>query len=240
MQTAILLAALQRAAQAPALAGIYIKSVEIAAVDDAAHDPVLVITWSMPDHTAAISSAALSSPGVAATVLSRPADSVLRLTRESASLGEIEDAVFEAAWQLGAWDMVRLERPPLRPCATWREAGNGVAVSFGRNPYLIDGQPLQMGAAVPDELLDLAARAGYVTWRFVPLALSSPTMRRMWAHKDRTLAGSDATRNTTPGHQRARWAHPTEPGTAAEHQYRFGRGNHGSRGRVVPGTERQA
>ncbi len=228
MQAKTILAALRRAAQAPALAGIYIKSVSICAVHEWQHDAVMTITWSLPDSSAAVEVPSL--PGVTASVLSRPADTAILLPRELASPGEIEDAVMGAAWTLGAWDLCRIESPPLPAGADWNEAKYGVTVGFGRNPYTIMGQPLVTGEYAQDDVCALAARDGYITWRFVPLALATPTARRRWGGKDSTLQ-TDCTRLNAPGHYRGAWHHPATPGLANEHQYQLGQGNHGNRGR---------
>ena len=226
MQTQTILAALRRAAQAPALAGIYIKSVSLCAVRQWQHDAVLSITWSMPDGGSSIDMPSL--PGVTATALSRPSDTAILLARNLTTAPEIEDAVIGAAWALGAWDLCRIESPPLPPGSDWHEARYGVGVGFGRNPYTIMGQPMVMGDRAEDDVCATAARDGYITWRFVPLALATLIARQRWGAKDTTLQ-SDCTRVGEPGQYRGRWWHPQTPGHANEHQYQLGRGNHGNR-----------
>ena len=228
MQAATILVALQKAAQTPAMAGIYIKSVSISAVDDWAHNPIMTITWSMPDAGAAIHANALSLPGVQASVISRPSDTSVELQRELVSPAEIEDAVLGAAWHLGAWDVARTEYAPLAPNEDWRDAKHGINSSFGRNDYTIAGQALVTGDQAADATCDLAARNGHVTWRFVPLHLATPIARQRWASKDTTLL-PDCTRVGEPGAYRAKWIHPAEHRTGAEHQYQQGRASHGNR-----------
>lgn len=228
MQASYLTAVLQKAAQAPAFAGIYVHSVSLSAVSDWLRDPVLTIVWSMPDHSAAIESAALSLPGVSATILSRPSDTSMLLHRAFASPAELEDVVMGSAWSLGAWDLCRCEQAPLAADEDWRSARHGLASSFGHNAYVIAGQPLVTGDRAPDEDCEIAAREGYIDWRFVPLALATPTARQRCGAKDKTLQ-ADCTRPGEPGGYRGKWMHPTTPRTANEHQYRLGRGNHGNR-----------
>lgn len=228
---------LQKAAQAPALAGIYIKSVSICAVRDLACEPILTITWSMPDGSAAIDAPTLSLPGVEASVISRPSDTAIELARELASPGEIEDAIMGAAWSLGSWDLCRIEHAPRPPDADWREARHGITCSFGRNGYVICGQPLVTGDHAGDEVCEIAARDGYITWRFVPLALATKIARARWAGKDTTLQ-PDCIRIGSPGSYRGKWWHPTTPGTGNEHQYQLGRGNHSNRSKTS--AERRA
>jgi hypothetical protein len=231
MQAATILAALQRAATGPALAGINIKTVQIAAVRDWTHNPLMTITWSMPDASAAIASAELSLPGVQASVISRPSDTAIMLDRGLASPGEIEDAVIGAAWTLGAWDLIRLEHAPLAACEEWQENRHGINCSFGRNGYTINGQELVTGDQADDDTCELAASVGYVLWRFVPLHLATRIARQRWASKDKTLL-PDCTRAGVPGSYRAPWCCPTEPRTANEHQYQLGRANHGNRAKA--------
>ena len=228
MQAADVMAAFCKAARAPALAGIYIKSISISAVRDPRRQPVLAITWSMPDSSAAIDAPALSLPGVSATAISRPANTAMLLPRSLANPAEIEDAVLNAAWALGAWDLCRTELPPLPSGTDWREPRYGIASAFGQGTYLINGSPLVHAVAPMDKSCALAAREGYITWRFVPLALATPTMRCLWGGKDKTLQ-PDCTRHGSPGDFRQAWRCPTVPGMAYEHQYQLGRGNHGNR-----------
>jgi hypothetical protein len=231
MQAANILAALQNAATAPALAGIYVKNVAISIARPVEHDAVLTIVWSMPDNSAAIQSPDMSMPGVQASVVSRPADTVMRLDRALASPAEIEDAVIACAWTVGAWDLARLESGPLPAGADWREPRYGLATSLGHNAYVINGRPLAAGYSAPVEACEVAAHTGLVTWRFVPLALATPTARQRWAPKDSTLL-DDCTRDGEPHGYRGKWMHPTLPATGAEHQYQLGRGNHGNRSKA--------
>lgn len=236
MQAHIISAVLQKAAQAPALAGIYIKSVSISAARELSHDPIITITWSMPDSSAYIESPSHSMPGVSASIISRPSDTTMSLPREMASPADIEDVVIADAWALGAWDLCRIERAPLPAGADWLESRYGLVGDFGRSDISIAGHPLSVGTRATPEVCEIAARDGYVTWRFVPLSLATPTARRQWAGKDTTLQ-PDCTRMGEPGGYRGQWRHPADAGTAAEHQYRLGRGNHGNRSKSGQGRK---
>lgn len=237
MQASYISAVLQKAAQAPALAGIYIHSVRICAVRDWTHEPILTILWSMPDHSAAIDAPAMSLPGVSAIIISRPSDTAIELQRALASPAEMEDAVIQAAWTLGAWDMCRLETAPLARGRSWSDPGCGIGTSFGHSDYVIAGQSLIVGDSAHERVCEIAAADGYITWRFVPLCLATPIARRRWGSKDSTLQ-PDCTRIGEPGPHRGKWWHPTEPLTGNEHQYQLGRGNHGNRSKA--GKERRA
>lgn len=234
MQAAIILAALQKAAQAPAMAGIYVKTVDLAATYDWEHRPVMTIVWSMPDASSWVdASQAYHRAGIQASMMVRPSDTAILLDRALASPKEIDDVMLNAAWQLGAWDLVRLERAPLHPGADWQDPGCGIPSSFGYG-YVVGDHPLVTGDQADDETCEQAATHGYITWRFVPLALATPTAKTRWASKDKTLQ-SDCTRHGAPGAFRARFYNPSQPGTAHEHQYQLGRANHGNRGRADQG-----
>lgn len=236
MQISNLMAALQRAVAGPAMGGIYIKSVFLAATYIPDHDVCMTITWSMPDHTATVETTA-TLPGLSATMISRPSDTTILLPREMVSPAEIEDCIMAVAWMLGAWDVVRNERAPLDCGEAWQEARYGITSSFGRNTYTIAGQPLAIGESAVESAMQEAARDGYVSWRFIPLALATPIARQRWGNKDRTLK-PDCTRDGEPNIGRAPWRRPRDSHTAHEHIYQLGRGNHGNRSKA--GAERRA
>lgn len=96
--------------------------------------------------------------------------SALQLNPRWQVLEEIDGAMLEAAWQLGAWDM---ERSVRRGCneigASGREALE-CRQAFGDNPLAPDNDA-HLVAAAPDrnDLMQLAARRGYVRWLFRPV-----------------------------------------------------------------------
>lgn len=85
-------------------------------------------------------------------------------------LEELDLAMLDAAWQLGAWDMERQQR---RACtsvgASAREAVE-CRQAFGDNPFA-PGDDTHLLAEAPDrdELMWLGARRGYVRWQFRPV-----------------------------------------------------------------------
>lgn len=97
-------------------------------------------------------------------------DSALQINSPWRSLEEIDLAMLDAAWQLGAWDMERLQR---RACndvgATAREALE-CRQAFGDNPFA-PGDEAHLLAEAPDrsDLLRLGAARGYVRWQFRPV-----------------------------------------------------------------------
>jgi len=95
--------------------------------------------------------------------------SALQLNARWRSFDELDRAVLDAAWQLGAWEVERLGRRPW-----WRlgaPASEALAAhrAFGDYPDREPGQEDPVMEA-PDrgEMLRLAARKGYVRWLFRP------------------------------------------------------------------------
>jgi len=96
--------------------------------------------------------------------------SALQLNERWDQLGELENELLDVAWELGSWDLARIEAPPfVRPGASEQESLECMG-AFGTLPLSIDGQP-PIVAEVPDseELIEAASRAGYVQWLFRPV-----------------------------------------------------------------------
>ena len=83
---------------------------------------------------------------------------------------DVEAATLEAGWELGAWDVVRSERPPcLRPGARAAEALDCLR-AFGSCPVPFPGQDLFVADAPDrDELIQVAGQTGYLEWQFRPV-----------------------------------------------------------------------
>ena len=96
--------------------------------------------------------------------------SALQLNDRWDQLGDLENEVLDVAWELGSWDLARIEAPPfVRPGASEQESLECMG-AFGTMPLTIDGQP-PIVAEVPDseELIEAASRSGYVQWLFRPV-----------------------------------------------------------------------
>jgi len=97
--------------------------------------------------------------------------SALQLSPRWLQLEELDRDMLDAAWQLGAWNLVREER---RACdaagATPREA-LACRQAFGANPFDPDDDS-HLVAQAPDrvDMVSVAARLGYVSWSFRPVA----------------------------------------------------------------------
>jgi hypothetical protein len=96
--------------------------------------------------------------------------SALQLNERWDQLGELENEVLDVAWELGSWDLARIEAPPfVRPGASEQESLECMG-AFGSMPVTIDGQS-PIVAEVPDseDLIEAASRSGYVHWLFRPV-----------------------------------------------------------------------
>lgn len=96
--------------------------------------------------------------------------SALQLNERWDRFEDLENAVLDVAWELGAWKLERNEAPPfIRPGASEHESLRCLG-AFGNSPLTIDGQP-PVVAECPDaeDLIEAAARAGYYEWLFHPV-----------------------------------------------------------------------
>jgi hypothetical protein len=96
--------------------------------------------------------------------------SALQVNRRWDGLLDLEMDALETAWELGAWDLRRIEaRPCGRPGAPTQEWLDCMT-AFGTAPYAIDGES-PVVAEVPDaeDLIEAASRAGYFRWQFRPV-----------------------------------------------------------------------
>ncbi len=140
--------------------------------------------------------------------------SALQLNIRWADLLSLDLAAMEAGWELGAWDVSRTERRGcVRPGAPEKEAME-CRQAFASLPAGERGEQWVVSEA-PDaeDLLDVAARSGYVLWSF------RPVHGGIWAEvaDDATLR-ADGTRQPPCPH------HPVPPGGRKMHRmvYRFG------------------
>jgi hypothetical protein len=96
--------------------------------------------------------------------------SALQINARWDDLEYLDMATMETAWELGAWDVARLERVScLRPGADSYESLECLR-AFGNYPYQLDGNPPFLSETPDaDNLVDVAARSGYLTWIFRPV-----------------------------------------------------------------------
>jgi hypothetical protein len=96
--------------------------------------------------------------------------SALQLNERWKNLVAVDRAAMDAAWELGAWDVQRAERTGcMRPGAESREALECLQ-AFGSFPYGINGSNVVVADAPDaDDLVEVAARRGYLMWLFRPV-----------------------------------------------------------------------
>jgi len=96
--------------------------------------------------------------------------SALQLNDRWDDLVRLDLAALEAAWELGAWDVARTQRPScMRPGADSSEALECLQ-AFGALPRGPQGDQVVVAEA-PDagDLISVAARRGYLMWTFRPV-----------------------------------------------------------------------
>ena len=96
--------------------------------------------------------------------------SALQVNDRWDQLEQLENELLDVAWELGSWDLARVEALPfVRPGASQQESVECMG-AFGAPPIAIEGQP-PVVAEVPDanELIEAASRAGYLQWVFRPV-----------------------------------------------------------------------
>ncbi|WP_418648211.1 hypothetical protein ACNQFN_05550 [Thauera butanivorans] len=96
--------------------------------------------------------------------------SALQLNARWRALEEIDAAMLDAAWQLGAWDMERHARRACARVGAPEQETVECRQAFGANP-LAPGDESHLLAEAPDrsEMMHFAAAKGYVRWLFRPV-----------------------------------------------------------------------
>jgi hypothetical protein len=96
--------------------------------------------------------------------------SVFQVNEQWLDIGTLDQAMLDAAWQLGAWQLDREER---RSCS-WIGASQRESMecrqAFGDDPHH-PGKEDHIVTEAPDrqEMMELAARIGYLRWQFRPV-----------------------------------------------------------------------
>lgn len=95
--------------------------------------------------------------------------SALQINGRWTALANIDEAMLDAAWRLGAWELDRDER---RACATvGASERESLECRQAFGDTLMGGDQEHLIAEAPDrdEMLELASRVGYVRWHFRPV-----------------------------------------------------------------------
>ena len=96
--------------------------------------------------------------------------SALQLNDRWDKFEDLENHVLDVAWELGSWDLARIEALPfVRPGACEQESLECMG-AFGSMPVAIEGQsPVVAEVPDADELIEAASRSGYLQWVFRPV-----------------------------------------------------------------------
>lgn len=145
--------------------GLPLFAITVAAVPCADTPVILTLHW----H-AFITEKLVDIPSAEAVVYTPVPSSALQLNERWSDLAAVDCAAMEAAWELGAWDVQRAERPACtRPGADSSEALECLQ-AFGAFPYGLNNQQMVVADAPDtDELIEVAARRGYLMWLFRPV-----------------------------------------------------------------------
>jgi hypothetical protein len=140
--------------------------------------------------------------------------SALQLNARWTDLMSLDLAAMEAGWELGAWDVSRAERRGCHRLGAPERESLECLQAFGSLPSGSQGEPMVVSDTPDaDDLLDVAARSGYVLWTF------RPVHGGIWADvSDDATLRSDGTRKPPCPHR------PVAPGGRKSRQtvYRFG------------------
>ena len=145
--------------------GLPLFAITLAAVPCADTPVILTLHW----H-AFIKEKLADIPTAEAVSFTPVPSSALQLNERWGDLVTVDRAAMEAAWKLGAWDVQRSERPGcMRPGAESREALECLQ-AFGAFPFGLNNKEMVVADAPDsDELVEVAARRGYLMWLFRPV-----------------------------------------------------------------------
>jgi hypothetical protein len=81
----------------------------------------------------------------------------------------LEEAVLDAAWQLGAWDVKREEHRACNTIGASVQEAEECKQAFGVYEHHTDFTPLLAEAPDQEDMLHLGAKVGFVRWLFRPV-----------------------------------------------------------------------
>ena len=96
--------------------------------------------------------------------------SALQLNERWMDMGVIDQAMLDAAWELGAWQLDREERRSCAAMGASVQEAMECRQAFGEDPRF-PGDERHLVAEAPDrqEMMVAGARTGYVRWQFRPV-----------------------------------------------------------------------
>lgn len=96
--------------------------------------------------------------------------SALQVSEAWHALEHLDEAMLTAAWQFGAWDLLREERRGCNTAGASEKEALECRQAFAENPFADTADDFVLTEA-PDrlDLMQLGARVGYVRWQFRPV-----------------------------------------------------------------------
>ncbi len=147
--------------------GLPVVAVSLTAVPRANTPVLLAVHW----HGFAKRDTPRSQPSAPPqdTLASIPG-TAMQLSESWSRMANLDDAMLGAAWQLGAWDLVREERRGCNTAGASEQEALECRQAFADHPFGEDADDFMLTEA-PDreELMHLGARVGYVRWLFRPV-----------------------------------------------------------------------
>lgn len=96
--------------------------------------------------------------------------SVLQVNARWDGCAELDNAILEAAWELGAWNLERTQAAPFRRPGADTTETTAAHQAFGKAGLMLNSQPAFVADAPDaDDLIETAARSGYIHWLFRPV-----------------------------------------------------------------------
>jgi hypothetical protein len=96
--------------------------------------------------------------------------SALQLNDAWLALANLDDAMLQAAWQFGAWDLMREERRGCNTAGASEQEALACRQAFAQHPFHGPQEDFILTEAPDrDELMQLGAQVGYVRWQFRPV-----------------------------------------------------------------------
>jgi hypothetical protein len=116
--------------------------------------------------------------------------SALQINERWRRFDEIENELLETAWELGAWDVERMEAKPFRRPGADAHEGMACAQAFGVAAGDVDNDaPVVSDAPDAADLIDAAGQQGYIHWLF------RPVRGGLWSSADDVTLESGGYRN---------------------------------------------
>lgn len=209
----------QRARHYAAL-GYELSAIALASPLDAAAPAVWRIVL---ERTARVDDSGVVADGVAATVAASTLE--IRIADAPVPPEDLDAQFLGVAWELGAWDVSRIEHLPLSPDA---DAVMHGLMPHVADPYVISGLPPSPSVQIDiNGWIAACKRHGWITWFCKPMYGAPEIRRAAWLGKDKTLR-PDGSR---PPRKWRAWE-PVWIGTNHQTIIRLGKANHGNRTRT--------